>query len=100
MAKMIQMICKELELQKDYLGPQAIIKTVYFGGGTPSLLSVGQLEDILSVVHKHYRLAIEELTIETNPDDLLPEKLLSLKAVGFDRLSIGIQSFDERVLQF
>jgi oxygen-independent coproporphyrinogen-3 oxidase len=98
--KMIQMICKELELQKDYLGAQATIKTIYFGGGTPSLLRVGQLEDILNVVHKHYPLAIEELTIETNPDDLVSEKLWSLKVLGFDRLSIGIQSFDERVLRF
>ncbi|MEX2593520.1 MAG: radical SAM family heme chaperone HemW [Anditalea sp.] len=98
--KMVQMICKELELQKLYLGEKAIIKTIYFGGGTPSLLSSVELGQILNTLHQYYRLEIEELTIETNPDDLTPYKLIALKELGFDRLSIGIQSFNDKVLKF
>src|SRR5690606_9991524 len=51
-------------------------------------------------IHQHYTLELEELTIESNPDDLHSEKLEYLKVLGFDRLSIGIQSFDQEVLQF
>lgn len=98
--EMVGMICKELELQKDYLGESALIKTLYFGGGTPSLLNAEELERILTSVNRHYRLDIEELTIEANPDDLVPDKLQNLKKLGFDRLSIGIQSFNEQVLRF
>ena len=99
-SQMVRMICKELELQKDYLGSDSVIHTVYFGGGTPSLLEAAEIEQILETVHKHYRLELQELTIETNPDDLHPYKLLELKKMNFDRLSIGIQSFDDRVLRF
>lgn len=98
--QMVRMICKELELQQDYLGSESIIHTVYLGGGTPSLLEAAEIERILDTVHKHYRLELQELTIEANPDDLHPHKLLDLKNMGFDRLSIGIQSFDDRVLRF
>lgn len=100
MDKMVQMICNELELQKTYLGDHAVIRTVYFGGGTPSLLGRGQMELILDSIHQHYTLELEELTIESNPDDLTNERLDYLKVMGFDRLSIGIQSFDQGVLQF
>ena len=98
--QMVRMICKELELQQDYLGPESIIHSVYFGGGTPSLLEATEIEQILDAVHTYYRLELQELTIEANPDDLHPDKLLDLKKMGFDRLSIGVQSFDDRVLRF
>lgn len=98
--QMVRMICKELALQKNYLGSGSIIHTVYFGGGTPSLLEAAEIAQILDAVQKHYRLELQELTIEANPDDLHPDKLLDLKKMGFDRLSIGIQSFDDRVLRF
>lgn len=94
------MICKELILRKNYLPSKNPIKTLYFGGGTPSLLSLAQIDQILGVVAKHYPLALEEMTLEANPDDLQLSKLLELKALGFDRLSIGIQSFDEQILKF
>lgn len=97
---MVKMICKELELQKAYLGGEARIHTVYFGGGTPSLLEAAELDEILDTVHRNYKLELQELTIEANPDDLVPEKLYALHKMGFDRLSIGIQSFDDRVLKF
>jgi oxygen-independent coproporphyrinogen-3 oxidase len=97
---MVKMICKELELRKSYLGEDTSIRTVYFGGGTPSLLEAPELDDILDTVHRNYKLELQELTIEANPDDLVPEKLHALHQMGFDRLSIGIQSFDDRVLKF
>lgn len=100
MDRMVQMIVKELEIQKDYLEGHSRIKTVYFGGGTPSLLSFAQIEEILDSIHKHYPHDLEEITIETNPDDLRVEVLQGYKRLGFDRLSIGVQSFDERVLRF
>src|SRR5690554_1924289 len=75
--EMVRMICRELELQKHYLGKQARINTVYFGGGTPSLLSVQELDLILDTLYKNYSVDLEELTIEANPDDLNFEKLLS-----------------------
>jgi oxygen-independent coproporphyrinogen-3 oxidase len=98
-SQMVKMICKELELQKSYLGEESV-RTIYFGGGTPSLLEIVELDEILNTICQNYRLELEELTIEANPDDLHPQKLRSLKQMGFDRLSIGIQSFDDRVLKF
>lgn len=98
--EMVDSICRELILRKDYLPSEDPFKTLYFGGGTPSLLSFSQIDQILEVVSKHYRLALEEMTLEANPDDLHPSKLLDLKELGFDRLSIGIQSFDEQILRF
>jgi len=98
--EIVKSICKELELQKNYLGNASVIKTVYFGGGTPSILSIEQIAEIMDTVRQHYLLDLQELTIETNPDDLTPEKLIAWKDIGFDRLSIGIQSFNERVLRF
>lgn len=97
---MVQMICKELTLRKDYLGSQTLIKTIYFGGGTPSLLNEAELSAILQTINIHYKLDLEEITIETNPDDLSQNKLHELKSLGFDRLSIGIQSFSDEVLKF
>ncbi len=75
--------------------------TVYLGGGTPSLLSLRQLEDMLIKVRKHFDLLPEpEITIEANPADLNVTFLTSLRAIGINRIHIGIQSFDEGVLNF
>jgi oxygen-independent coproporphyrinogen III oxidase len=93
-------IVRELELQSEYLGGEAI-KTIYFGGGTPSLMDTTDLEKILKAVSQYYpRLEIEEMTIEANPEDLSSEKLANLKSLGFNRLSLGIQTFDDEVLRF
>lgn len=94
------MILRELEIRKDFLPLNSSIQTIYFGGGTPTLLTVNQLEKILNQINRHYSLDVKELTLEANPDDLKKDKLKDLKSLGFDRLSIGIQSFDQRVLQF
>ena len=75
------------------------IKTIYFGGGTPSLLSYEELKMILSLLHSRYSIHPEaEITLEANPDDINEEKLKEWKSAGINRLSIGIQSFIERDL--
>ncbi len=76
------------------------IKTVYFGGGTPSILPLGQLGRIVEGLHRWFDLSrLEEMTLEANPEDLTPEYLAELKRMGFNRLSVGIQSLDDRVLR-
>lgn len=98
--QIIHSLGKELVLQKNYLGGQKI-NTIYFGGGTPSLLSLEELSHILMVITKTFDVAPSaEITLEANPDDLLREKLSDLKRIGINRLSIGIQSFDDAVLKF
>jgi oxygen-independent coproporphyrinogen III oxidase len=98
--EMVGAFVRELELQKSYLGGEAI-ETVYFGGGTPSLLSVAEIETLLHTVAQHFTLVPSaEITLEANPDDLHAEKLKALRAAGVNRLSIGIQSFDDKVLHF
>ncbi len=75
---------------------QQEIKTIYFGGGTPSLLTQPQIEDILQVINKHYNIApAAEITLEANPDDLSVEKVKELSQTSINRLSIGVQSFFE-----
>lgn len=98
--EMTDALCKEIKLQQYYLGEEPI-HTIYFGGGTPTLLNAMQLEQILTQVLTTFKVRDDaEVTIEANPDDLSKNKLLELKELGFNRLSIGIQSFDEDVLQF
>lgn len=76
-------------------------ETLYLGGGTPSLLSLNQLEDILRLFQDRFKVSsLKECTVEVNPDDVSPEYLHGLKSLGVDRLSIGIQSFDEVLLTF
>jgi oxygen-independent coproporphyrinogen-3 oxidase len=75
------------------------IETIYFGGGTPSLLDESEIRDILDAIQKNYNVdADAEITLEANPDDINEEKLLALKKSGINRLSIGIQSFVDRDL--
>lgn len=96
---MVDALCQELVLQKNYLENEPV-ETIYFGGGTPSLLSAKQLQSILHSIHKNYLTNLGEVTLEANPDDLTKEKLISLKESGINRLSIGIQSFDDGILKF
>ena len=97
---MAEAICLELEQRKDFLPKGSPVKTIYFGGGTPSLLSKLHLEKILEKITKSYSLDLEEVTLEANPDDLNTGNLQSWKALGIDRLSIGIQTFDPEILKF
>jgi len=98
--ELIGSISRELDLQKDYLQGEPI-ETIYFGGGTPSLLSKQELDLIFNSIHKHYSvIPFPEITLEANPDDLSKEKIIILKEVGINRVSLGIQSFDDTVLKF
>jgi oxygen-independent coproporphyrinogen-3 oxidase len=98
--KLIQAIANELNIQKNYLKSE-VIKTIYFGGGTPSLLTDNELETIFNAINKNYSLDTDaEITLEANPDDLSKDKLASLKSAGINRLSIGIQTFDDTLLKF
>ncbi len=84
-----------------YKGVLNNFDTLYLGGGTPSLLSFRDLEKLMDVVHNNFSFAPDsEITIETNPGDLNPDKLKQFKALGFNRISLGVQSFDDAVLRF
>lgn len=99
MEQMTQMICRELELRKGYLQGSPV-ETVYFGGGTPSLLSSSMLHQILDTIARFYNCNWKEVTLEANPDDLGGNHLSDWKSLGIDRLSLGIQSFDEQILSY
>ena len=98
--RMVNAICDEIELTADYLQVDTI-ETIYFGGGTPSVLSPIQLNRILSKVHNHYTITNNvEVTFEANPEDLTLEYCKELKSVGINRLSVGLQSFIADDLSF
>jgi putative oxygen-independent coproporphyrinogen III oxidase len=91
---------KEIELQKNYLEGESV-NTIYFGGGTPSLLSIDEISRFLEVINASFKVDTDaEITLEANPDDLDKEKLIELKQAGVNRLSIGIQSFNDSDLKF
>ncbi len=96
---MIEALCKELVLRKDEFS-EVTVETIYFGGGTPSLLSLEELQNIIAVVYQEYKvIATPEITLEANPDDLTEEKIIALSKSPVNRLSIGIQSFFEEDLE-
>jgi oxygen-independent coproporphyrinogen III oxidase len=98
--EIIKAIGAELRLQREYLSGEKI-KTIYFGGGTPSLLTSIEIEYLFNVIHSDFLVDKNlEITFEANPDDLSHEKLVQLIKSGVNRLSIGIQSFDDSVLSF
>ena len=90
----VNALCKELLMRKDYVAGD-VISTIYFGGGTPSTLTIEQLERVCSTIYSTYPIAENpEVTIECNPDDLTPEYLERLKELPFNRISMGVQSFN------
>jgi oxygen-independent coproporphyrinogen-3 oxidase len=92
MHEMAQAIIKEAALQKTYLNES--IETIYFGGGTPSLMIIDDLKLMIASVKKNFKVTDDaEITLEANPDDITEEKLIAWKSLGINRLSIGIQSF-------
>jgi oxygen-independent coproporphyrinogen-3 oxidase len=98
--KLIEAICLELEMRKAELN-DIPVETVYFGGGTPSLLMKGELASILHAIRAHYQLLeTPEITFEVNPDDATKENLIAWKEQGINRLSIGLQSFQESDLSW
>lgn len=95
---LIDSILLEIDLRNSYLGKKSI-ETIYFGGGTPSLLSEKDLFLILEKIYKNYKVSSNaEITLEANPDDLSVEKLKELKRLEINRLSIGLQSFNNEEL--
>lgn len=96
---LVDALCHEIHLQKNYL-PNQPIETIYFGGGTPSLLTESELVQIFTAVRAHFSvLPTAEITLEANPDDLSAQKLQMLRRY-VNRLSIGIQTFDEATLRW
>jgi oxygen-independent coproporphyrinogen-3 oxidase len=93
----VDALVKEMALRKNYLlDSGAPLETIYFGGGTPSLLTGDELARIFEAIHGHFQLSPHaEITLEANPDDLSPAKLAELAASPINRLSIGLQSFHE-----
>ncbi len=97
--EMINGIVKELQMQKEYLKGD-LVQTIYFGGGTPSILPYEEIKRLLETVYENYPVTPDaEITLEANPDDLNREKLLAMKNAGINRLSIGIQSFHNENLK-
>ncbi len=97
---MIHAIAKEMQLQKTYLNHEKL-DTIYFGGGTPSILELKEIEKLINSIHHNFKIKTQpEITLEANPDDLSASKLRDLKSQGVNRLSVGIQSFNDRILKF
>ncbi len=93
-------LLKEIELRKDYLQGETV-NTVYFGGGTPSLLSISDLALIIEHLARHFDIDhLAEITLEANPDDISLEKAREWKSTSVNRLSIGIQSFFDDDLHY
>ena len=96
-------LVKELQLRKDefqYDAEFPCIETIYFGGGTPSVLTVNEIQLLIDTVRQNYSVSQNpEITLEANPDDLSEENLSAFAAIGINRLSIGIQSFFEEDLK-
>ena len=93
--RFIDRLCREINERKSFLNNQAI-KTLYFGGGTPSQLSETDFTRIFNVLNTIYDLSVcDEITIEVNPDDITPEYAQMLRTYPFQRVSMGIQSFND-----
>ncbi|WP_296311071.1 radical SAM family heme chaperone HemW [Winogradskyella sp. UBA3174] len=96
---LINALVRELELRKDEL-KKTTVETIYFGGGTPSLLTNEELRFIIDAVYKNYTVSDHpEITLEANPDDLSKDRIIELSKSRINRLSIGIQSFFEADLK-
>ncbi len=98
--EMVSAMVREVRLTKNYLRRKPI-ETIYFGGGTPSVLTVGEIQKLIDVVYKNHRVADKpEITLEANPDDLSRQKIVELSKTPINRLSIGVQSFLDKDLKF
>ena len=97
---MVAMMAREMELRNSWMGDHTVIETIYFGGGTPSILSIPQLLFLIDTIYKHFKVVEQpEITLEANPDDLTPDYLQALAQSPVNRLSIGVQSFFEEDLR-
>ncbi len=96
--ELVQSLLKEISLRKDYLNES--VTTIYFGGGTPSVLSAEEIKWILQAFYDNFEIEHDaEITLEANPDDLSLDYLIELRKNGVNRLSMGVQSFDDAQLK-
>ncbi len=105
MDSFVEALLNEIKLKRDFFKNNGVpLTTIYFGGGTPSLLSVHQLSVIVSSICENFEISsfgnIEEFTMEVNPDDVTPYYLSGIKKAGVNRLSIGVQSFSDEDLKW
>lgn len=99
--KYIAALYNEIEYKKDFFADTGVSpRTIYFGGGTPSLFLPSQLGEVLAQIIKVYKVEPEEVSIEVNPDDITPQYATQLRAAGFNRISMGVQSFVDEHLQW
>jgi oxygen-independent coproporphyrinogen-3 oxidase len=100
MPDLLQAMHRELQSRRNYLEGETV-ETIYFGGGTPSLLATDDLKRLLDAIHGYFPVASNaEITLEANPDDLTYHKIIELARTPVNRLSIGIQSFRDQDLQW
>jgi oxygen-independent coproporphyrinogen-3 oxidase len=98
--ELLQALTKEIKLQKNYLNGETI-ETIYFGGGTPSLLTEAEISLLINTITDLHTVASgAEITLEANPDDLDKNKVRALTQTPLNRLSIGLQSFFDEDLQW
>ena len=98
--EMITALKKELAMRKDEFKDE-VVETIYFGGGTPSVLDTGEINDLIETVYANYRVVENpEITLEANPDDLSNQRIKELAKSTINRLSIGVQSFFGKDLKF
>ena len=95
----VRALCRELEMRRDYVEGEEI-ETIYLGGGTPSQLTEEELKAIFSSIYHIYKVKTNaEITLEANPDDLTPEYVAMLRQLPVNRISMGIQTFQEETLK-
>ncbi|MDR2232262.1 MAG: radical SAM family heme chaperone HemW [Tannerella sp.] len=95
----IKAVLRELEMRKDYLEGD-VIETVYWGGGTPSLLQPADFEQVFNLINRYYTISSSpEITLEANPDDMTDEYVAALRQLPFNRISMGVQSFHDAELR-
>lgn len=100
-AHFVEALIREIEHYQNHPFSAEKVHTIYFGGGTPSLLKTSELSDIFEALHKAFDLSeLKEVTLEMNPDDVNPSYLEDLHNLGINRASMGIQSFNEDLLSF
>jgi len=105
MDSFVEALLREIKQKKDFFKTRGIpVTTIYIGGGTPSILSPGQISEIVNSLFENFEIpslaSIEEFTIEVNPDDVTPEYLSEIRKTGINRLSMGVQSFSDEDLKW
>lgn len=96
----VKSLIREIKSYKNSSVTDEPVETIYLGGGTPSLLNQQQLENIFESLHDVFRINPVEVTIELNPDDVTPDYLSMILDLGVSRASMGVQSFDKKLLEF